>query len=376
MSDFAQVTVGGPAGTIAPATVLVNGNGQDVLLYNTDTSNAVYLTANNSYMSGDAGSLNVTPLGPLQSVVFNGELDVYGVCAIGTSAVVNVYPSATNYTPYAAATTLFDTGPPNGSPYFTIPAFSSKTIFSGDVTLWNSYDLTLYAYGTPGNTGSAQALSLTFRWFDKQISPPVFEEVWYTYIANQAPNLVDPETLDSLAANGPLHGKFMTLTVTNSGTTPINIGWFSLYASPRTVPYSDWRQNPASLGNLALKGLTSEEGPYFGFENVLASQPGVTFGAVGPAFIPLPLYSGPVAINWQVSTAALLNMATLVALTTQQGGDLIAGTACPGVIDSLSNTVNQQDRHITNFPRCPVILIINPAATSSILFSAVSQQAA
>jgi hypothetical protein len=381
--DFAQVTVGGPAGTIAPATQLVTGDGEDVLLFNSSTVNTVYLTAQNAYTSTDAGTLRVTPLGPQQSVVFNGDKDVFGVCPLGTTAVVFCYPSATNYTPFNTTQSLFNTGNPGSGPYFTIPANTfNYQVFSGDVSRWNSYDLSLYAYGTPQNSGSAQALQISLSWYDvpyTTASPPsaIFVENWYCYIGTA--KLTNDFNL--MAANGPMHGQYMTVTITNIGSSPVSVDWFNLFASPRTVPYSDWRQdssNLAAVNLLQLNGLSpalDTETAGTGFENILVSIPNQVFGT-GLQFIPMPLYSGPVSMNWSVNTQALVNAPVLVALTTQTGGELVAGTACPGVIDSFSNTIGVQDRHSFNFPRAPVILIVNPGANSMIQFSAIAQQAA
>ena len=114
----------------------------------------------------------------------------------------------------------------------------------------------------------------------------------------------------------------------------------------------------------------------FGFENVLALYPNQLLPAAGFYVIPLPLYAGPVTIEWEVNTATMTNVATLVSLANQTTSSLAAGAGGGGTFFGLSNTLQVRDSETIMFPRAPVVLLLNGPSTAMFEFSAIAQQAA
>jgi hypothetical protein len=78
------------------------------------------------------------------------------------------------------------------------------------------------------------------QWFDDLTSGiPVFGEDWYPFASSVA-----PPRQNTLAGCKPIHGQYLTITITNLAlTAAIAVQHLDLFGSPRVVPYSDWRQN-------------------------------------------------------------------------------------------------------------------------------------
>jgi hypothetical protein len=93
--SFQQVTVTGKG----PATLIIDGTesgaSQQVLLYNPDPVNTVWLSESNSFTAGDVSSCS--PLPPLSGISFDAHNDVYAM-TIGTAIViVNKFPGASSF---------------------------------------------------------------------------------------------------------------------------------------------------------------------------------------------------------------------------------------------------------------------------------------
>lgn len=380
-STFTVVTVG-PSGTgvnIAPATQLVTAGSGDVLVFNTDTTNSVYLTEQSAYTSADSGTPRVVPLGPQQSVVFSGDLDVYGVTAPGVSVNLNLYPSATNYTPWVGTTRLVGLGNTAvNTVAVNIPAGSAVPLISKiDVSLYNSYDVNLFAFAITGNSGSALTINLSFVWYDDLASGiPVYQEDWNPLLS-ASPWSAGPITSENnpLAGSGPMHGKYLTVIASNIGaTTNIELQWFNLYGSNRSMPYSQWRSDPATYPAVAISGLSPLSPPLTsdGKANQLGYYANLAPGA-GSNFAPLPLYAGPVHVQWSVNTGALSHTPVIVDLGTTLSGSVADNTA-NNLVWQGTNTINTPDSQTVIFPRSACALMVAPVATSQLSFSAIGQQ--
>lgn len=378
-----------PLGTTCQGPVWSGGSGT-VTAVNQDSQFNAYIGYANT-IAPNGG--NTAPLGPGASMTFPGDKSLYAVGDNATMQPLLLMPGAVQYSPppLDLSVPLIALGSPTKPvAAITIPAaVEMQSILPlTDVSRFASYDLGCYFYGTPGTGGSDLTVQLSFMWFDDLTSGvPVFQEDWYLMLGAQAypaGSILSVADANPMSAAGQMHGRYLTVYASSYGSAPIHGQWFNLYGSSRSVPYSDWRQNVSalyspSLGAGVINGLTlatlGQTLLNTGFDNNLYDGGSYTPGT-GNLFIPMPLYSGPVTCSFAVSTAVLLNNATLVAVTNQLGGNIVPGTGQAGEIWSFDNTLNTPDRQTINFPRCPVILVIHPNATSVINFTAIAQQGA
>jgi hypothetical protein len=382
VTDFAQVTVGvaGSGALIAPATQLVEGGGPSALLYNTSPFTTVWLTEQNVYNSGDAGTLNVVPLGPGQTVVFDGTLDVFGVCPTGQSAVVNVYPSATNVTGAINVTPVY---PPAGT-VFPITAGAGvdvNLINMVDASAFNSYDLNVIAYCNSQSTaGAPLTAQWHLTWYDTLGGSAVYEEDWYTWLSNSS------ATTKIAVGSGPMHGRYFSLDVVNFGTAgTIEITSAAVYLSGRNVVYSDWRQNnPGSNQNTGSGAAFVNNGaPIGGYDNTLSLINDTSVASGAKVYSPCNLYAGPVGM-FLATQATSTEDCTIISGAGLVNGAWVAASLfssnCIFTINTNSDSGQEAsdfDNEITNLPRAPVYFTYGQStATGNIQFSMIGQQAA
>lgn len=311
-SVFNQVTVQAPAGSVAPATQIVEGSGAatglDVLVFNTSTAVTVYLSEVNSSLSSDAGTPRVSPLGPQQSIVFNGTLDVFALVAPGNTAVLNLYPSATNFTPFVNVTSLFQGGSSGGAPFTTIgPGIAITPLNLVDITLYSSYDLSMALIDASENTaGHALCCRVILSWYDDLVSGlPVFQEIWEPWVVTGLSGAGLPR---GIIGSGPMHGKYFSLSIVNPGTGNVTVQYLNVFGSPRQLPVSDWRQYlNGQVQDATLLMIASNVSAPLGFDNSLAdTQGGVTLAANTTYWIPINLYAGPVAWALELGPAIVV----------------------------------------------------------------------
>lgn len=264
-----------------------------------------------------------------------------------------------------------------GSPNAAIipPGGSYMPLNLVDVSLFNSYDIDGYAYANPaGSVGAPLMAEIQLQWFDDQLSGiPVFEEDWWIWVGRAS--LAGAPTL---AGTGPMHGKFMSLTVSiPSATSALTVQYMNIFGSPRTVPYSDWRQNlvtiqPESSG---ISLLPSSQGS--GFDNVLAYIYGAPLAAGAVVFIPIALYAGPVyfLINYSQTPNNQVAIVNLEGLTS---GQIVAGTGAPGLLFTTGAAAAAFTFGNLILPRAPCAFVIHGNATTAgtVTFSCIGQQAA
>jgi hypothetical protein len=374
-SDFSQVTVGvaGAGALIAPATQLVEGGGPSCLLYNTSAFTTVWVTQQNSYNSGDAGTPYVVPLAPGQTVVFDGTLDVFGVCPAGQSAVVNVYPSAINVTGTLNVTPLY---PPAGTAFpIAVAAGASSTLVNMvDASAFNSYDLNAVAYCSgQGAAGAPLCAQWNLIWYDSPGSVnAVFQETWYTWLSNTSP------TAKIAFGCGPMHGRYFSLQLVNYGTTgTIELTAASVYASVRNVVYSDWRQTNVGANQNTGSGLgfANNAAPASGYDNTLALANGAV-AANASLYIPCDLYAG--IGNYYFFTNEQSNGSSdIVSGAGLVNGGFSASALSPNVISSFGESLtNSFAQGFINLPRAPVYLTyVNGATAGNYQFALIGQQA-
>lgn len=366
---FNQITVGlaGVGKLIAPASQIVRAGDSSVLVLNTSTNVTVYLTENNAYTSGDAGTQAVSALGPQQSVVFSGEIDVFGVAPSGQSATLNLYPSATNFTNFTAVTSVFTLS-------FAFPVSVPITPVSAvDVSLFSAIDISVEGFCSSQNTaGAPLTQTLTLQWFDAGIL--VYEEVW-SYLIGSAAGSTNP-ALGSF----PVRGTTLTVVVSQnaSATVASTLQNLTVIGTQRNVPYSTMRQD--SGGNMGLiTGVTHTGVPTDitigspGFDNHLATITGFSPGAGQPFIFPLPLVAGPAFLQSEVSTAVAANNPCLINLSYATSHNILMGAAQEGQVWQAHNVVNELDQVTIDLPRAPCALTVNSSATSSFYFTLIAR---
>jgi hypothetical protein len=382
-SDFSQVTVGSAQGVnFAPATQLVEGNPQypvDVLVFNTSTSVTVYLTQDNSYQSLDAGGANVSPLGPQQSIVFDGTLSVYGSCNPGSTAVLNLYPSATNFTSASTVTSLFTSGNSTGTAITAIPANSSVNVVQNiDISAYNSYDMSTYIVNsTQAIAGSAMAIKFEFKFYDDLVSGiPVFIEDWYPWCGSIFP---PASPFSGLTATGPMHGHYLTITVTNGSAQAVGLAWLNLFGSPRLMELSDWRENMVNNAPADAVLHVGVSGVGSGYDNVLCDFQG-TLTAGQNYLIPFNLYSGPVNIFYYNDVAAPGGTPLVVDIGANYvgytSGSIPTAPPVKGVLLALTGGVTAGAQYSLFLPRgaCALTIKGNAATSSPMSLTVTAQQ--
>lgn len=277
-------------------------------------------------------------------------------------------------------TSLAMLGSITGTPAQTMAAGPSsyQPVVLQNVASFASYDLNMYGYAlSPGLAGSALVIPITLQWYDDLVSGiPVFEEDWFIWAGRAAP----VAATSYMAASGPMHGVYMTVTINNIATAGQVIQYFNLFGSNRVVPYSDWRQNspqvnPSSNGIVSL-AATNVAATGNAFDNVLCGLDAAPVGAAGTVWMPLGLYAGPCyyRINMSASTETNVTIASTEGL---ESGSIIAGNGGPGILVSVPGVATTEYEGEFIAPRAPCSLAFRGnAAASTISCRVTAQQAA
>jgi hypothetical protein len=286
-------------------------------------------------------------------------------------------------------TSLYTGGNVAGSPQaFNVPASGSVTPVSLiDVSQYASYDLAAYIGDpTQGSSGHALCVKIELKWFDdNQSGIPVFIEDWYPWVSSAIP---PANAWNGVIATGPMHGRYMTITITNPGNSAVEFAWFNLFGSNRPTQLSDWRQNISGNGS----GITDHTfhtalgSAGEGFENVVLETTSLTLSAGLSYVIPCNLYAGPVnykfvqnnadtpvadillvdiGTNYQSNTSGSLSNSKYQSGTLVDVGAIAAAAAQPSNFQGS-----------LNLPRsaCAVICAGPSAGTSTMTFTIIGQQ--
>lgn len=271
-------------------------------------------------------------------------------------------------------TTIFSGGGVTGSPAATIPGSGSVTpVNLVDVSSFASYDMALWANDTAQATaGHALVIRVDVVWYDDLVSGiPVFYETWYPWVVNVAPATTFPP--QGVFANGPMHGRYMSVRLSNPSTSPVNVAYLNVFGSPRPQNISDWRQDWANhIHDSSVTAIANVAGD--GADNSLADTGGLVTLAISTNFwMPLNLYSGP--IQGYFSTSTTIAAAIIVDIGTNQP---VSGSI-NGNAGRLGGTVLSNAGAITSFsaflPRGACALIISTNTNSpQMAFKVVAQQ--
>jgi hypothetical protein len=308
--------------------------------------------------------------------VLDGTIDVFAVAPPGKSAVLNLYPSASNFTTSLPVTQLY-----SSTAGAAVANGAILTIGPFDVTNFASLDFVIQAYMTNQSTSGAAYTSLMEVIFYDSTSGgtnPVFIESWWFWLANGSTANIP------MFGSMPCHGNQVTINIYNpsTGSSCIEeLQQFTVFGSPRVVPYSDFRQNSPGTAISSSAGTVIANGPGLytgGTDDIIGQLQSFSAAASNSYVMPLALYAGPVSAHF-IDTVTLTVSALLVSAANMlNNGELSGSTLGQGVIASsglpVANTFTQMG---TNFPRAPVFLYVSqPATAGSFAFSAVGQQAA
>lgn len=254
------------------------------------------------------------------------------------------------------------------------PAGGFQLVNQVNVTQFISYDLNTYLYAvSPGGVSSPIVALFQLLWFDDLTSGiPVFEEQWWIWVGRAPAGFPD-----CMAAQGPMHGAYMTVNVSIPTACASNaiLQYFNLFGSPRQVPWSDWRQDAFQV-NPQNNGLTAVSPSTSGYENSLANVSSFAPGNGNSVWVPCNLYAGPVFYRFQASQVPN-NDPVIAAADNITASGIVIGTPNPMVLVNIANDVNE---HEANFvaPRVPLYFTLHANATTggNFSFSLVGQQAA
>ena len=359
-SVFGQVTVGapGPGSVMAPASQLVAAGEGECLLYNSDPANTIWLCGTNSYNSQDAGTSNVTPLGPRASVVFDGTSDVYGVCNPGDSAVCFIYPTATSFVPSFPPTLVYNL-PASPTAVAAEGSFQTGIISTQG---FQSYNISFLAYDDAQSTATAALTSqLLIQWYEDPAGQfPIYSERWYGWLgatlAGSSP----------MYGRGPQAGPYFSITIFNSGGVGnIQIESMNIWGSNAAIAQSDWRQVPPANIRSGDSLVTPLPGA-FGDDCILASWNNLNPGASMSLWQPLPLAPGPVWMRFQ-SNVALNNDFIVGFAATLQNGGIAFGTSALNVLVNVPNTPNAEFEAQFIAPRSPLYVAVRSTSTAPAL---------
>ncbi len=338
-----------------------------ILFYNRDLTNNIYLSYQPTVF---VGAPNSVILNAQSSVTMDGSRTIYAIGANGAGPL-QIIPGGTNYQTSNPPVSLLATlgsvnGVSSGNPVMLMSLIP--------ILQYASYDINIYAYqASPGLANSPLGYEVQIQWFDDLVSGiPVFEEDWWLWAGRAT-----LANLNTMGGSGPMHGLYMSVTISipNACTSALFIQYANVFGSERQVPYSDWRQNaiasaPESNGLQLLAGINGAA-----FDNVLASCDSTAL-STNSSFLPLGLYAGPVFLRYD-GAAALAHAPVLATIDGLVGGQLVQGTACPGVLWVIAGATGTEYEATIILPRAPCALMLQATGSAtSFSFKAIAQQAA
>jgi hypothetical protein len=280
-------------------------------------------------------------------------------------------------------TSLFSGGSASGSSSVVniAPLIPYVPINLVDVSGFASYDINLYGYGlSPGTSDAPCVAEITLQWYDDLVTGiPVFEEDWWFWLGRASLN-VSILGQNPLSACGPMHGRYMTVSISIPAASSANmtLQYLNIFGSARQVPYSDWRQNTSFQAvDPNSFGLTTIANGSTSFDNELVSINAFAPTAGLQYMIPCGLYSGPAYFNIELSQTPQ-NALVLASAEGLVGGQLTPGTGCPGLLVPVAGTGGTQFQGNVLLPRAPCAWVIHVNATTggTINCMMIAQQAA
>lgn len=370
-----------------PASLLVAAGEGPCLIFNTDTTNTLWLGDENNIEAGDV--LRTIALAPQSSVNVTGDYDLYGIAsgavisviklrgassiAPGTISIIgNVQATVTGSVSITGTPAVTISGTPtvsiSGTPNVNITGqsvsldVSAQTvtinpavgaIFSPgalaqiatlatqsiaasgsvstavlNVSTYLSYDFNILAFcGSQGTANAPLNFQVLVQWYaDGAGTIPVFQERWFGWLGNSLGNAA------SLECSGPMHGPFMKVTIFNVQPSLVayTLQSATFWGTQRTSSQSDWRQSVPGGMTTGLSTIGAYGTP--GDDNLLFEIDNSALGASQTLWQPFPLSTGLHFIRFRSSTVLNKDFVVSNFAANVNGGLGTGGTNTPGIV--------------------------------------------
>lgn len=310
------------------------------------------------------GNVNVTNT---PSVTVSGTPNVNissGSVAITTPAPIDVSAANVNVLPQSIGpfTQLYGQGTTGGASAFTVATSATATPLNlVDVSKYASYDLSFAAFvATQGTINAALTNPIVLQWYDDNTSGiPVYQEEWWVWMAASLGGL--GSAVPNVWGTGKMHGRYMTVSVSNFGNSLMTVQYMHVYGSPRDGGYSNWRQNGNAM-TITSSGSTLQQSLGQGFDNRLGELNGFSVGVSSFIFVPLSLFSGPIFARSNANQA-WANPLVLCHAAQLKSGGIVTGTGNQGILWNAGTATGDQVNSGLIAPRAP--LFFAAAATGT-----------
>lgn len=347
-----------------------SASGDSIQVVNQSPTEYVWV-GNTSNISPGAGCV---PLGPGASASFNGSVSIYAV-AVGDPVMVAVMPGGISYSPppQSYASLLSD---------YTGHDVSYSGPLSYETGLYNvqpfqSYSLSVTAYSTtPNNIGNPLTMPIQVNWYADAAGTVLLEtDTYWMWVASSVFTAISSPFI----GGGPARGAYMSLTFLNAGTgvSTVHIRSISINGNARSLPATKFTQSAPGM-NSGIQMLTSVN-PVM----VIGSYPNGTDGIVaneianGNAYassefwFPLPLFTGPVSMRFETSTALGNDFSLALAANLCNGG-ITPGSSAQGCIWNPASAAGQEYTASLVLPNCPTYAVVKTSTSVPVIGFAIT----
>lgn len=338
---------------------------EQVTFLNLDPTNTCFLGNTNNF----SPNTNSVPVTPNSSITVPANKPWWVSGAPGT--FITVIPGSIQYTPgKPLLSALGNVG------VTAIPAATTFPLVSLiDVSQFTSFEISLYVYNISQSTvGAALTCPVQLLWYDDLVSGiPVYQEEWDIWVANNSGGGIVPP-LGTAFGYGPMHGRYMTITVTEpGGVNAINLLFGNVYGGQRSFPKSNFQQSPPIMSNNGISyGNPTMVNSATAFNNILVECNNSSPGLAGTFWIANGLFAGNAWWRFQPPSAGILAHDVCLSAadpSTVQSGSMSAGVSTPGVIydaSGSSGSTPSETQVMVVLPRCPTYTVFQFSSLGSI----------
>lgn len=284
------------------AVQLIRGGDGPTLIINRDTANTLYIGQDNGVASRVNQNSDVSVIDPLGSMSFAGNIDIWGISAVGT-IIIDVQSDALVWAPSPAqiaqqisqlSTVLLNTGNK------TIAANSTVVLGTVNVTL-PGYDVSIQSVW---NAAIADGLNLRMymQWQDAATGIVYDNQEW------QIGGALHGTTPINIVGSGPTQGNQVVISVRNTSATVAATVNFSLLQNSRNYTRDNWQWS--NFSQISVPGYTmasdSANTGITGDNLTLGEVSGATIPAAGFTTFLCSLTSGVVRWNYFESSNNLI----------------------------------------------------------------------
>jgi len=280
------------------AVQLIRGGDGPALIINRDTANTLYIGQDNGVASRVNQNSDISVIDPLGSMSFAGNIDIWGISAVGT-LVIDVQSDALVWAPSPAqiaqqisqlSTQLANTG------NTTIPANSTVVLGTFNVTL-PGYDVSIQSVWNAG-IGIGANLRVYMQWQDAATGIVYDNQEWQIAAAQNGTTPIN--TIGS----GPTQGNQVKVSVRNTSNTVGATIDFSLLQNSRTYTRDLWQWS--NISQIAVPGfvmaIETVNTGILGDTGLIAEQSGTTIAANSFTTFLGGLYAG--RVRWDFAESS------------------------------------------------------------------------